>query len=144
MLHLFDPQIKYVRTLKVRGGQSILHGTPFQAGFSLVESIVELVGELVMFSAVSFIHHMSNSAHGAPGVSYSAEQRKEDMKTREDQHILYTQSVNKVIFNSNPKHRRPLPKTSPICHFIFCQWRAMLEKNLIQTIQQEERVNFGI
>lgn len=31
-----------------------------------------------MFSAVSFFHHLSNSAHGAPGGDYSTEQRKED------------------------------------------------------------------
>lgn len=31
-----------------------------------------------MFSAVNFFHHLSNSAHGAPGGNYSTEQRKED------------------------------------------------------------------
>lgn len=38
-----------------------------QAGWRSVESVVELVGELVVFSTVSFTHHLSYSAHGAPG-----------------------------------------------------------------------------
>lgn len=57
----------------------------------LFESIVELVGELVVFPAVSFTHHLSNSPHGAPGWNYRG--GREDMKPREDQHIFFTPHI---------------------------------------------------
>lgn len=65
-------------------GQSTFQRSSWKAGCRSVESIVELIGELVMFFAVSFFHHLSNSAHGAPEKIYRAE-IEEDMNTREDQ-----------------------------------------------------------
>lgn len=73
-----------MRTLVVRVGQSTLQRSWWKAGSRSVEGIVELIGELVVFFAVSFFHHLSNSAHGAPERNYRAE-REEDINTREDQ-----------------------------------------------------------
>lgn len=39
----------------------------FESGWGSVESVVELIGELLMFSPVKFAHHLSHSLHGGPG-----------------------------------------------------------------------------
>lgn len=54
----------------------------YQAGWRSVESVVELVGELVVFSPVSLTHHLSYSAHGGPGGKDRAERGRERQEMR--------------------------------------------------------------
>lgn len=49
------------------------------AGWRSLEGIVKLVGELFMFSLVSFSHNFSYSAHAAPG-----KERTERMRGRQE------------------------------------------------------------
>lgn len=71
-------RLKWTGTLSAWLSLKACHG-----GWRSVESVVELVGELVMFSLVSFIQYLSHSTHAASGGMAREESRRGRQEEKE-------------------------------------------------------------